>query len=758
VINQKLLMEKIKDVEGLLVPGQEKTLYTLAAHLSPNSVIVEIGSFKGRSTACMALGSLNSTKIFAIDTFAGNKRDFTEGVQFEGGNFYQTFENNMRKLGVFKKISPIIGLSSKIGLKWKTPIDMLFVDGSHIYEDVKMDFQLFFPWVKPGGLIVFHDVSPDFPGVFAVWNNIAKKKLLNIGNFHSLFYGYKPSASISKELNRVFVIIPVHNDLKLTKICLRSMAEQRYKKLTVIVVDDGSTDGTFEYITRNYPHWEIIRGNGNWWWARSMHAGVERVLKIARKGDFILSMNNDCYFDSNYVAKIVKTSTSNGRAIVGSLILDSKNHKKVVDAGVKIDWAHNMLIYGIADKISSDIKFYTDRLVIRDVDTLPGKGSLIPVEVFEKIGNFNYKRLPHYISDYEYFCRAKRNGFELIVGSDARLFNFVHQTGTEHLKTGKYGKLQIFHTLFARKSKNNILDHLNFTLLCCPKEYLLTNLWHLFMMGLFFHNLYIYVWQNPIVNGVRLLVHNIPILIRQSVARLIPDYNEPISYDYQIIPKSDAENMNSSWLDEKLPIRQWKVVSGLMSGGDIPQAALPVIVLLRGLEKKKMTLLDAGCSSGFYNDFFVTAGLDIVYQGCDFAPKFIKLAQELHPLLKFKVCSLTNLEYETNSFDVVLVSGSLHYVTDYELAFKEISRVSLKFVLLHRLPMFIYKRKTQYFSKKSYGVKMMEIVFDPEEISKLCKQNHLIIKKKIWGGVVDIGKTARMKAKWATLLLEKEKE
>lgn len=753
---ERALLEKIKHIEGLLVPGQEKTLYTLAASLPPNSTIVEIGSFKGRSTACLALGSLSSSRVYAIDTFKGNKEDFIEGIQFEGGSFYSTFEKNMKTLGILKKIVPIIGLSSEVGESWKKPIDLLFIDGSHAYKDVKSDFDLFYPWVKSGGVVVFHDVTPDFSGVYSVWNNIAKKNLVSLGNFHSLFYGFRSTSRTSAKANNVFAVIPVHNRLKLTKICLKSLAKQDYMQLVVIVVDDGSTDGTFEYISKKYPNWDVIRGNGNWWWAKSMFMGIERALNMARPGDFILSMNNDCYFDSTYVSKIVKTSNANSRAIVGSLILDSSNHQKVVDAGVKIDWAHNMLIYGIADKISSDIKFYTDRLVIRDVDTLPGKGSLIPIEVIKKIGNFNFSKLPHYISDYEFFCRAKRLGFELIVGSDARLFNFVHQTGTEHLALGKHGRSQIFYSLFSRKSKNNIIDHLNFTILCCPKEYLFTNLWHLLMIGLFFHNLYIYVWQNPIIAAARLLIHNFPILIIQTIGRILPVNYGPISHDYQKITKNEASELSGSWLDESLPDKQWKVVSNLMAGSEIPQAALPIISILKKIDHNKIKLLDAGCSSGFYYDFFKLAHLDINYQGCDVAPKFIELAQKLHPQLKFKICNLTDLKYNTGSFEVVLVSESLHYILDYQIAFKEISRVSSKFVLLHRIPMFVAKHKTQYFSKMGYGVKMMEIVFNPEEITYLCEQNHLVNRDITWGGSVDINKVVKTKAKWATLWLEKD--
>ena len=186
---------------------------------------------------------------------------------------------------------------------------------------------------------------------------------------------------------------------------------------------------------------------------------------------------------------------------------------------------------------------------------------------------------------------------------------------------------------------------------------------------LFLHNLPIYIRQNPIIAGIRLIFHNIPILIKQTIDRFLPGNDEPVSYDYRKISKVEAAELNSSWLDDRLPDRQWKVVSSLMAGGEIPQAARLVIKLIRGLGRKKIKLLDVGCSSGFYYDFFTSAGLDVEYQGCDFAPKFIKLAQSLHPLVKFRVCNLTSLEYQSNSFNVVLVSGSLHYVIDYKLAF-----------------------------------------------------------------------------------------
>ena len=341
---------------------------------------------------------------------------------------------------------------------------------------------------------------------------------------------------------KIYVVIPVHNRLSFTKKCLASLAKQSYEDFEVIVVDDGSTDGTKEYIKKRYPQWQVIRGTGDWWWTKSIYTGVKKTLETSQKGDFVLSMNDDCFFKSNYLKEIVKASVDNKRAIVGSLALDAKRPSRVIGAGVKIHWPSN-LIYGVADKISHDLKFYRDRGVIKNIDTLPGRGTLIPVEVFKKIGNFNYRRLPHYIADYEFFCRAKRKGVKLIVSSRARLYNFTKETGSTHIQSSRASYQQILHLLFGRKSKLNVVDYYNFLLLCCPKKHLRRNLmsivWKiihfsyklfpfyyiplpLYRLRLLRHNLPILIRQNKLMAKTRLFFHNLPILIRQSkqLARL----------------------------------------------------------------------------------------------------------------------------------------------------------------------------------------------------------------------------------------------
>lgn len=275
-------------------------------------------------------------------------------------------------------------------------------------------------------------------------------------------------------MNKVYIVLAVRNRLAFTKKCLKSLETQTYKNFEVVIVNHGSTDNTHKFIEKKYPKWKLITGQDSWWWTRAMYEGIEYSIKKSNKGDYILTINNDCTFDKNYIKNIVDTSNKNKRAITGSLVVDADNKSKVIEAGVKINWKESK-IYGLSDTISDKLGYYKKVDKIKDIDTLPGKGALVPIEVFKKIGNFNYNRLPHYIADYEFFCRAKKRNFDLIVSTNSIVYNFTKETGTTHLQGSRSSYLKVINLLFNRKSKLNIIDYFNFILLCCPKKYLFIN-------------------------------------------------------------------------------------------------------------------------------------------------------------------------------------------------------------------------------------------------------------------------------------------
>lgn len=155
-------------VEGWLYAEEERWLFDAAYSLSGPANIVEVGSFKGRSTCFLASGCRGTEKrVFAVDTFNGNDSDF--GYR----DFFNEFSENVRRAGLSGHVQPVVGKSAEVAKTWTMPIHLLFIDGSHVCEDVLADFFGFFPHVVPGGVVAFHDVrNQDRPGVWQAWTEI----------------------------------------------------------------------------------------------------------------------------------------------------------------------------------------------------------------------------------------------------------------------------------------------------------------------------------------------------------------------------------------------------------------------------------------------------------------------------------------------------------------------------------------------------------------------------------------------------------
>lgn len=178
----------IDQVPGFLKsPQQERWFFTTARLAPEDAIIVEIGSFQGRSTVSFGLGCLGSSKhIYAIDLFEG------DNDMYGSGDFQEHFNRHIKLCGVEAHVTALKQHSLKVAAAWNKPIDVLFIDGSHAYEDVKADFEAFYPFVKKGGIIAFHDIKGKWAGVIRYWKEIQNSGLLeNFGVVSSLGYGSK---------------------------------------------------------------------------------------------------------------------------------------------------------------------------------------------------------------------------------------------------------------------------------------------------------------------------------------------------------------------------------------------------------------------------------------------------------------------------------------------------------------------------------------------------------------------------------------
>ncbi|OKH55464.1 glycosyl transferase family 1 [Calothrix sp. HK-06] len=207
IANYYDIKSAVESVEGFMIPGQEEYLFNKVKSLPEDAVIVEIGSFKGRSTVAMSYACVGTKrKIYCIDTWDGNDSDFSER------NFFEIWQENIQKNNLEEYVVPIPGYSHDVLKRWhelgdNNAIDFIFIDGSHQYLDVLKDFELSFPLVKDRGWIAFHDVIYTWPGCERVWHQIAKLRLTNHEYSSTLACGQKDLDTIQANVNPT---LPIH--------------------------------------------------------------------------------------------------------------------------------------------------------------------------------------------------------------------------------------------------------------------------------------------------------------------------------------------------------------------------------------------------------------------------------------------------------------------------------------------------------------------------------------------------------------------
>ncbi len=152
-------MELVADVEGWMSPGQGATLFESATNCPKDGRIVEIGSFRGRSTIVLATAADPSVEIVAIDPHAGNDRGPQEidGYVDEAAGDHAVFTANLAAAGVSGRVRHVREFSDAALDIVEGPVDVLYVDGAHRYGPALADIRTWGDRVQDGGTMLIHD-------------------------------------------------------------------------------------------------------------------------------------------------------------------------------------------------------------------------------------------------------------------------------------------------------------------------------------------------------------------------------------------------------------------------------------------------------------------------------------------------------------------------------------------------------------------------------------------------------------------------
>lgn len=261
----------------------------------------------------------------------------------------------------------------------------------------------------------------------------------------------------------VFIIIPVHNRSQLTRNCLLSLKTQTIQNFTTIVIDDGSSDGTSEMIQKEFPEVVLLHGDGNLWWTRAINLGVNYAINHG--ADYIMTLNDDTIPSNDFLEKMLFWAEKEPKALLGAFLLDAETNKPIY-GGEIINW------------ITANFKSLLDILGpeewhgLHEVTHFPGRGLLIPAEVFRKTGLYNAKHFPQSAADYDLTHRAIRAGYKVFCNYDAKLLIYPDAGGDIQLMKNKDLKNYYQH-LFGMKGGGNLKRFVFYALQNCPRHYLL---------------------------------------------------------------------------------------------------------------------------------------------------------------------------------------------------------------------------------------------------------------------------------------------
>lgn len=255
----------------------------------------------------------------------------------------------------------------------------------------------------------------------------------------------------------IAILLPVFNNLDFTKTTLEELGGLHDKVdgaiFHIVLIDDGSTDGTSEWVKQNHPEVVLLHGDGNLWWSGAINMGAQYAIEEL-KVDYLLLWNNDVNVVGDYFKELVRIISDTAMpALLGSKIYVAEQPELVWSMGGYFNPKSGR--YDMYGNFAKDLEEFGK---IREVDWLTGMGTVVPVEVLEKIGYWNAKDFPQYHGDSDFTYRAKLAGYRVLVHPALGILNHVKNSGIDH--EGSFRRLMMLLTDI--RSKSNLKKYMKF--------------------------------------------------------------------------------------------------------------------------------------------------------------------------------------------------------------------------------------------------------------------------------------------------------
>lgn len=158
-------------VTGFMPDDEGRALHQAAVDALDGGVAVEIGTYCGKSTVLLAAAAHERDSVlYTVDHHHGSEEHQpgweyhdTALVDQHSGRFdtLPTFRRTLDEAGLDDTVVAVVGKSGVVARGWRTPLQLLFIDGGHSEAAAQQDFDGWARWVDRGGVLAIHDVFPD---------------------------------------------------------------------------------------------------------------------------------------------------------------------------------------------------------------------------------------------------------------------------------------------------------------------------------------------------------------------------------------------------------------------------------------------------------------------------------------------------------------------------------------------------------------------------------------------------------------------
>ena len=265
--------------------------------------------------------------------------------------------------------------------------------------------------------------------------------------------------------SQVTIVVVNWNLKEETQNCLRSLAQLDHPNKT-IVVDNGSNDGSTEYISHHFPQIELITLPSNVGFGAACNLAISQALKDTAC-EYIFLLNNDAVTHPNSLSELMKAALAHPEVgIFGPKVYYRDDPDRIWYAGARRHWG--ILVATDTGRGQIDRGQFN---TLREVDYVFGVAMLIRRSVFERIGLFD-ERFFLYLEDLDFCLRAQAAGFLLLFVPWAQVWHQGFASTTHNVSLRRYHKARSM-TYFLRKHVSCAMSLLMFV------YWVLTYLWEI---------------------------------------------------------------------------------------------------------------------------------------------------------------------------------------------------------------------------------------------------------------------------------------